>query len=64
MTLLKGILWGVLVSLGGWVFAALFANFFNGLEFGAAVVAGFVVYLTIVVVACTYLLLKKLDASR
>ena len=59
MTLLKGVLWGLLVSLGGWVFAALFANFFNGLEFGAAVVTGFVVYLTIVVVACTYVLYHK-----
>ena len=59
MKLLKGILWGLLVSVGGWIFAALFAGFFNGLEFSAAVVAGFVVYLTIVVVACTYLLYHK-----
>ncbi|MBQ6999683.1 MAG: hypothetical protein IJN67_01385 [Oscillospiraceae bacterium] len=59
MKLLKGILWGLLVSLGGWVFAALFAATFNGLEFGAAVTSGFVVYLTVVVVACTYLLYHK-----
>ena len=59
MKLLKGIFLGLLVSLGGWIFAALFANFFNGLEFGAAVTSGFVVYLTIVVVACTYLLYHR-----
>ncbi|MBQ2928561.1 MAG: hypothetical protein IJD98_08335 [Oscillospiraceae bacterium] len=59
MTLLKGIFLGVLVSGGGWIFAAMFANLFNGLEFGAAVTSGFVVYLTVVVVACAYVLYHK-----
>jgi len=59
VNMLKGIALGILVSLGGWIFAALFANIFNGLEFAAAVTSGFVVYLTVVVVTCTYLLYHK-----
>ena len=58
------ILRGVLVAALGIVFAALFASVFNGVEPGSACAVGMGVYLCIVVVACTGVVVSKIEKLK
>ena len=54
--LLRGLRWlvlGIAVAVGGLFVASLFAELFNGMEFGDAACLGIGLYLCIVVVVCT-----------
>ncbi len=59
MRLWKGILWGILVALGGLVFAANFGELMNGMPMEIMFLAGLLVYLIVVIVTCSYVLYHK-----
>lgn len=61
----KYLLFGVVVAIGGIFFSALCGNFFNGLrDYGSAVVFGIGLYLCIVVVTYTGLILNRLESEK
>ena len=63
-SLLRVLRWlalGIAVAVGGLFAASLFAELFNGMEFGDAVCLGIELYLCIVVVVCTGAILSHKD---
>ncbi len=63
-SLLRVLRWlalGIAVAVGGLFAATLFAELFNGMEYGDAVCLGMGLYLCIVVVVCTGVILSRLD---
>ena len=57
--ILKPFLIGLLVAVGGVVFAGIFASFFNGIDVGSACATGIGTYLCIVIVVCTGVIISK-----
>ena len=55
---------GILVAVGGIVFSAFFASWFNGIEVGSACAVGIGVYLCVVVVTCTGVIVSKSEAAK
>ena len=61
----KYLLIGIIVAIGGMFFSELCGDFFNGLgDYGSSVVYGIGLYLCIVIVACTGLILNRLDKDK
>ncbi|MEG0895217.1 MAG: hypothetical protein RSE07_00605 [Oscillospiraceae bacterium] len=61
--ILKYILFGILVAIGGMFFADIIGDFFNGMDYGSASVLGICMYLCIVVVTCTGIIVHKIDKN-
>ncbi len=63
-SLLRVLRWlalGIAVAVGGLLMASLFAELFNGMEYGDAVCLGIGSYLCVVVVVCTGAILSHKD---
>lgn len=60
---LQFILAGIAVAIGGLFVSDLLGNFFNGMDYGSASVLGICMYLCVVVVACTGIIVSKLDQN-
>lgn len=54
---------GIVLAIGGMFFSDLTGDFFNGMDYGSAVVLGICMYLCVVVVTCTGIIVSKLDKS-
>ena len=59
--ILKYLLIGILVSIGGMLFSDIVGDFFNGMPYGNAVNLGIGMYLCVVVVVCTGVILSHLN---
>lgn len=57
----KYILIGIVVAIGGMIVSDIFGDFFNGMDYGSAAVLGICMYLCVVVVACTGIIVSKID---
>ena len=57
------ILIGIAVAIGGIFVSDLLGNFFNGMDYGSAVVLGICMYLCVVVVTCTGIIVSKIDGK-
>ena len=53
---------GCVVAIVGILFAAVFASFFNGLDYGSACTLGMGMYLCVVVITCTGLIISRLES--
>lgn len=61
--ILQFVLAGIVIAIGGVVFSDLVGVFFNGMDYGTALVLGICVYLCVVVVTCTGVIVSKLDKN-
>lgn len=59
--ILKYILLGIAVAIGGMFVSDLLGDFFNGMDYGSASVLGICMYLCVVVVACTGIIVSKIN---
>ena len=61
--ILKFVLAGIAVAIGG-MFVSMFAgSIFNGMDYGSAAVLGIGMYLCVVVVTCTGIIVSKFDKN-
>ena len=60
----QSILLGIVVAGLGLMFSAFTGNFFSGMDFGSASVLGICLYLCVVVVACTGIVVSKLEEKE
>lgn len=61
--ILQFVLAGAAAAIGGLFISDLSGNFFNGMDYGSASVLGICMYLCVVVVACTGIIVSKLDQN-
>ena len=61
--ILQFVLAGIVIAIGGIFFSDLIRVFFNGMDYGTALVSGICVYLCVVVVTCTGVIVSKLDKN-
>ncbi len=61
LKMLKYILLGILVAVGGVYVSGFAGELFNGMDVGSASVFGCCLYLCVVIVTCTGLILSKMD---
>ncbi len=57
-------LMGLLVAIGGILFADTVGHLFNGMDYGSAVTVGIGMYVCIVVVTCTGILVSKMKREE
>lgn len=57
------VLAGIVVAIGGMFVSELTGKIFNGMDYGSASVLGIGMYLCVVVVACTGIIVSKLDKN-
>ena len=57
------VLAGIVIAIGGMFFSDLVRVFFNGMDYGTALVLGICMYLCVVVVTCTGVIVSKLDKN-
>ncbi|WP_071433924.1 hypothetical protein [Angelakisella massiliensis] len=64
LNILRLILLGIAIAVGGLLFSDMFGHFLNGLSYEIAVVLGMGMYLCILLVLCTGLILSRLNKKE
>lgn len=57
------VLIGLAVAIGGMFVSDIAGAFFNGMDYGSAVVLGICMYLCVVIVTCTGIIVTKIDKN-